>query len=74
VCDDGSHDLGNGVHVPHGFGKDATRVFYYDFNGKPNWVRKASPDTFVSHNDGYFGKGRYYLSLVSGVTFSDEQK
>jgi hypothetical protein len=41
--------------VPHGFGKDAGRVFYFAFDGKPNWVRKATPASFVSLNDGYFG-------------------
>lgn len=56
VCDDGAHDLGGGTTVPHGFGKDKNRVYYYDFDGKPNWVRKASPESFVSLNDGHYGK------------------
>ena len=61
VCDDGMHDLGRGVRVPYGFGKDKDRVFYYDFDGKPNWVRKASPATFLSLNDGYFGKDAEFV-------------
>ena len=56
VCDDGVYHLGEGLRAPHGFGKDRQRVFYYDFDGKPNWVRKASPASFLSLNDGYFGK------------------
>ena len=56
VCDDGVYDLGNGIQVPHGFGKDTNRVYFYDYNGKPNWVRKASAASFVSLNDGHFGK------------------
>ncbi|HEX20034.1 MAG TPA: hypothetical protein ENG78_04345 [Acidiferrobacteraceae bacterium] len=28
---------------------------YYDYDDKPNWVRKASPDSFTSLNDGHFG-------------------
>lgn len=32
------------------------RVYYYDFDGKPNCVRKASTSSFVSFNDGHYGK------------------
>jgi len=56
ACDDGFIELGLGLRAPHSFGKDKQRVYYYDFDGKPNWVRKASADSFVSLNDGYFGK------------------
>lgn len=57
VCDDGVSVLRTiGSRVPYGFGKDKDRVYYYDFSGKPNWVRKASPATFVSLNDGYYAK------------------
>ena len=56
VCDDGVYEMGSGVRTPHGFGKDRSRVFYYDFNGTPNWVRNASAASFVSLNDGFFGK------------------
>lgn len=56
VCDDGVSYLSSGSRVPHGFGKDRGRVYYYDFDGKPNWVRKATPDSFVSFNDGHFAK------------------
>jgi hypothetical protein len=56
VCDDGVHYLGSGSQVPYGFGKDKNRVYYYDFDGKPNWVRKASAASFVSLNDGHYGK------------------
>lgn len=55
ACDDGIYDL-DGLPVPHGYGKDRHRVFYYDFNGKACWVRKADPATFESLNDGHFGR------------------
>jgi hypothetical protein len=61
VCDDGVGYTSGGSRVPHGFGKDKDRVFYYDFDGKPNWVRKASPASFVSLNDGYYGKDAEYV-------------
>jgi hypothetical protein len=61
VCDDGVDLLPGGLRVPYGFGKDKDRVFYYDFDGKPNWVRKASPDNFVSLNDGYYGKDANFV-------------
>jgi hypothetical protein len=56
VCDDGVHVLGSGHRVPYGYGKDKNRVYYYDSDGKPNWVRKATPASFVSLNDGHFAK------------------
>ncbi len=56
VCDDGVYYVVKDSPVPHGFGKDKNRVYYYDFDGKPNLVRKASPASFVSLNDGYYGK------------------
>jgi len=65
VCDDGKHSLGKHYDkkadkwyeliVPYGFGKDKNNVYYYDFNGKPNVVKNASSETFVSLNDSYFG-------------------
>lgn len=55
ACDDGIYDL-DGLPIPHGYGKDRLRVFYYDFNGKACWVRKADPATFQSLNDGHFGR------------------
>jgi hypothetical protein len=61
VCDDGALDLGRGIRVPYGFGKDKGRVFYFDYNGKPNWVRKATPGSFVSLNDSYFGKDDNFI-------------
>ncbi len=61
VCDDGCNDLGMGHRAPYGFGKDKERVYYYNFDGKPNWVRKASADSFVSMNDGRFGKDAHFV-------------
>ena len=60
VCDDGSYDLGSGTRAPYGYSKDKHRVFYYDFDGKANWVRKADPRSFVSLNDGHFGKDNQF--------------
>lgn len=61
VCDDGSYDIGRNLRVPHGFGKDKDRVFFYDYDGKPNWVRKASPQSFVSLSDGHFGQDEQFV-------------
>jgi hypothetical protein len=61
VCDDGAYDLGNGSRVPYGFGKDRERVFYFNFDGKANWVRKASSASFISLNDGHFGKDAQFV-------------
>src|SRR5262245_41492649 len=77
VCDDGVCHLQPGdLRAPHGFGKDRERVYYYDYDGKPNWVRTASPATFVSLNDGYYGKdaghvfcGRAVLPKADVVTW-----
>lgn len=56
VCDDGYLTLGSDTRVPYGFGKDNSRVYYYDRAGKPKWVRRADPKSFQSLNDGYYGK------------------
>jgi hypothetical protein len=61
VCDEGSIQLTRFVRVPHGFARDKVRVFYYDYNGTANWVRKASPLTFQSLNDGYFGRDELFI-------------
>lgn len=54
ICDDGVL-IRDGLRFPYGYGKDNVRVFYYDFDGKANWVKKADPATFKSLNDGFFG-------------------
>lgn len=61
VCDDGVNLLGGGPPVPHGYGKDRTRVYYYDFDGTPNWVRKATPASFQSFNDGHFARDSQFV-------------
>jgi hypothetical protein len=38
--------------VPYGYGKDKNNVYYYGFEGKPKVVKNASPETYVSLNDG----------------------
>lgn len=67
VCDDGVHFLTGGVRVPHGFGKDKNRVYYYDYVGKTKWVRKASPETFHSLNDGYFARDDNFVFCGDAV-------
>ena len=56
VCDNGYRTLGGKRRSPSGFGKDKSRVYHYDHQGKPRWVRKADPDSFVSLNDGIYGR------------------
>ena len=56
VCDAGFVALPGGGRVPYGYAKDHQRVYYYDFDGRPVHVRKASPATFASAHDGHFGR------------------
>lgn len=51
VCDDGRYLLGRTV-LPHGYARDATAVWHYDFNGKAHVVRGADPASFESMGDG----------------------
>jgi hypothetical protein len=60
VCDDGVDSL-NQMRVPYGYAKDRSRVYYYDFDGTPNWVRKATPSTFQSLNDGHFARDHQFV-------------
>jgi hypothetical protein len=60
VCDDGVDSLAN-MRVPYGYAKDRSRVYYYDFDGTPNWVRKATPGTFQSLNDGHFARDHQFV-------------
>jgi hypothetical protein len=62
VCDSGSYSVpGTTTRIPCGYGKDTQRVYYYDFDGKPNWVRKATAKTFISLCDGDFGKDENFV-------------
>lgn len=67
VCDDGVYDMGSGARLPYGYGKDRSRVYYYDFDGTPNWVRKATPATFQSFNDGHYARDHQFV-FCSGST------
>jgi hypothetical protein len=69
VCDDGrkyngkiyekTPSMAGGIiydsFAPCGYGKDKNSVYYYGFEGKPKIVKNASPETFVSLNDGCYG-------------------
>ena len=54
ACDAGVAWI-NGLPFPHSYGRDRERVFFYDFQGKASWVRKADPASFESLGDGAFG-------------------
>jgi hypothetical protein len=54
VCDDGIRYIETHTYCT-GYGKDQNRVFYVE-QVTPSWVRKAKPESFVSLNDGHFGK------------------
>jgi hypothetical protein len=60
VCDDGVNSLEQ-MRVPYGYAKDRARVYYYDYDGTPNRVRKATPGTFQSLNDGYFARDHQFV-------------
>lgn len=55
ACDAGVQWI-NGSPIPRSYGKDQARVFFYDFNGKANWVRKADPRSFESLDGALFGR------------------
>ena len=68
VCDSGRKSLGFSIKklqngqkikyetiVPYGFAKDKNNVYYYDYQGKTNIVKKAISSSFQSLGDGYFG-------------------
>jgi DKNYY family len=67
VCDDGIHIVSLNGRVPYGYGKDKARVFYYDFDGTPNVVKKADSASFVSLNDGFFGFDKDFI-FCAGAT------
>lgn len=67
VCDDGVHFLSGGGRAPYGFGKDTNRVYYYDYSGKPNWVRKATTESFQSLNDGHFAQDENFVFCGSAI-------
>lgn len=54
-CDAGVEWI-NRAPIPRSYGKDGERVFFYDFNGKANWVRKADPASFESLDGARFGR------------------
>lgn len=60
VCDDGVNNLDQ-MRVPYGYAKDRSRVYYYDYDGTPSWVRKATPGTLQSLNDGYFARDHQFV-------------
>lgn len=55
ACDEGVQWI-DGTPIPRSYGKDGERVFFYDFNGKANWVRKADPASFESLEGALFGR------------------
>lgn len=69
VCDDGFNKslsdrevyFSDGSHskiakkISSGYAKDNKHVYCYDYSGKAAILKKASPSSFVSNNDGNFG-------------------
>lgn len=58
VCDDGSikHYEEMPYRYAYGFARDKAHVYYFNWQGKTKTVRKAVSSSFVSLNDGYFGR------------------
>lgn len=56
ACDDGVEFQGGVVHA-QGYARDKDRVYYkFSQTGVPRPVKDADPVTFVSLNDGWFGR------------------
>ena len=60
TCDDGMRVV-LGAKMPFGYARDKNHVYYYDNTGKPKLVRKASPASFVSFNDGEYGMDENFI-------------
>jgi hypothetical protein len=58
VLDDGClyYDEKRKARGNYGFAKDRNAVYYENSEGRTKIVRKADPATFVSMNDGFYGK------------------
>ena len=55
VCDQGFVAAGaSHQRAPAGYAKDRNHVYFYNFDGKANVVKKAEPASFVSHGDGSY--------------------
>ena len=63
ICDTAQINLGKMIEddkildaiMHYGYGKDKNNVYYYENGQAPKIVKCASPKTFVSLDDGYFG-------------------
>ncbi len=54
ICDGGARSLSSGRLIPTGYARDRAQVYYYNFDGKPNVVKRADPASFRSL-DGVYG-------------------
>lgn len=75
VCDDGFNKnlmcttfcfsdgstMAGVVHISSGYAKDRHQVYCYDHVGKVKVMKMADPQTFVSCNNGKFGKDNRYV-------------
>ncbi len=44
-----------------GYAKDRDNIYYHNYEGKPKIIKKADVTTFLSLNDGYFGKDKNFI-------------
>ncbi len=49
------------TQIPSGYAKDKYQVYCYDHAGKVKIIKKADSETFISCNDGKFGKDVRYV-------------
>lgn len=68
VCDDGAITPDDSDSLQwQGYGKDKKGVWYYDFEGKPTLLKKATAASFVSAGDHFCGRDENFVFLGAAV-------
>lgn len=68
VCDDGARrPEGSDSLLWYGYGKDKKGVWYYDFDGKPTLLKKATAASFVSVGDYFCGQDENFVFRGAAV-------
>jgi hypothetical protein len=68
VCDDGARmAVDSDTLIWYGYAKDRKSVWYYDFDGKPTLLKKATAASFVSVGDYIHGKDENFVFIGAAV-------